>query len=88
MILIKRSFVALLLFAYVRANAQSNKQIIVHTQHIGLVLTVGKNNRVYQSYLDKRLLNDADLAALSLIEGIALHEFEMETCYDFVKPQR
>jgi alpha-galactosidase len=41
-------------------KAQSNKQIIIATKNVNLVFTVGANNRVYQAYLGKRFLNQAD----------------------------
>jgi len=47
------------------ANAQPGKQIIVQTHSTSLVLTIGKNARVYQSYFGKKLLNTADYALLN-----------------------
>ncbi|MDR6941141.1 alpha-galactosidase [Mucilaginibacter pocheonensis] len=41
-------------------TAQSNKQILINTKNVSMVLTVGTNNRVYQSYLGKRFLNDEE----------------------------
>jgi len=80
--LIKRNLTVFLLLGCVCANAQTGKQIIVHTQHVDLVLTVGKNNRVYQSYLGKRLLNDADLPALAATRHEAYITGGMEDQYE------
>ncbi|WP_448701285.1 alpha-galactosidase [Mucilaginibacter sp. AW1-3] len=63
--ILKTGICAMLLFCCVFANAQNEKQLIVQTKHVSLVLTVGKNNRVYQSYFGKRLLNNADYARLN-----------------------
>ncbi|XHR97455.1 glycoside hydrolase family 36 N-terminal domain-containing protein [Mucilaginibacter sp. UC70_90] len=41
-------------------NAQTSKAILITTNNISLVLTIGANNRVYQSYLGKRLLNNEE----------------------------
>jgi alpha-galactosidase len=65
MMILKKNLFAVLLFCYACANAQSEKQIIVQTQHVSLVLTIGKNDRVYQSYFGRRLLNAADYAQLN-----------------------
>jgi alpha-galactosidase len=50
----------LLCFYAIAAKAQTEKQLIVGTRNVSLVLTVGKNGRVYQSYFGKKLLNTAD----------------------------
>jgi alpha-galactosidase len=50
----------LLCFYGFAANAQAPKQIVVATRNVSLVLTVGKNGRIYQSYLGKKLLNATD----------------------------
>ncbi|MEO6523988.1 MAG: alpha-galactosidase [Mucilaginibacter sp.] len=60
--MIKTSTLAgiLLCFYAIGAKAQTEKQVIVGTRNVSLVLTVGKNGRVYQSYFGKKLLNAAD----------------------------
>jgi len=50
----------LLCFFTVATKAQTEKQVIVGTRNVSLVLTVGKNGRIYQSYFGKKLLNAAD----------------------------
>ncbi|UEG51660.1 alpha-galactosidase [Mucilaginibacter daejeonensis] len=52
-------FIALLL-ACGTAQAQLGQRIIVETDHTSLIMSVGKNGRVYQNYLGARLLNSAD----------------------------
>ena len=42
------------------ANAQAKSQIVISTKHVSMVLTIGANNRIYQSYLGTRFLNNAD----------------------------
>ena len=46
-------------------KAQSPLQVLISTKHTSLVLTVGKNKRLYQSYLGKRLLTQQDLHYLT-----------------------
>ncbi len=41
-------------------NAQTSKAILITTNNVSIVLTIGANNRVYQSYLGKRLLNNEE----------------------------
>lgn len=45
--------------------AGANEQIIVQTDSLGMVLTVGDDGRLYQSYFGKRLNNPADYANLT-----------------------
>jgi alpha-galactosidase len=47
-------------FCAAAMQAQANKQIVISTKHVSMVLTVGTNNRVYQSYLGARFLNESD----------------------------
>jgi alpha-galactosidase len=50
-----------LFFGGAVASAQTGKVIItITTKNISVVLKVGANNRVYQAYLGKRFLNQAD----------------------------
>lgn len=52
----------------VLASAQlsfANEQIVIQTDSLGMVLTVGDNGRLYQSYFGKRLVNPADYANLT-----------------------
>lgn len=42
----------------------ANEQIVIQTDSLGMVLTVGDNGRIYQSYFGKRLANPADYANL------------------------
>ncbi|MVN91742.1 alpha-galactosidase [Mucilaginibacter aquatilis] len=57
------SIVALLSICAV-TKAQNNKRITIETDHVSMVLSVGKNGRVYQNYLGAKLLNPADNATL------------------------
>jgi alpha-galactosidase len=41
-------------------NAQTGKAIVISTDNISMVLNIGANSRIYQSYLGKRLLNDKE----------------------------
>lgn len=41
-------------------RAQESKRIAIETDHTALILSVGKNGRLYQSYLGERLSNAAD----------------------------
>ncbi|MDT3402040.1 alpha-galactosidase [Mucilaginibacter terrae] len=52
-------FIALLL-ACSGLQAQTNQRIVIETNHTSLVLSVGKNGRVYQNYLSTKLANAAD----------------------------
>lgn len=45
-------------------HAQSGKQIVISTNHTCLVLTVGAKDRVYQSYLGKKLSNVNDYPSI------------------------
>jgi alpha-galactosidase len=72
----------LLVFGSLVGHAQTEKQIIVQTEHTGLVLTVGKNNRVYQSYLGKKLLDAADYARLNHTNHEAYITGGMEDQFD------
>lgn len=40
--------------------AQSNSRISIETEHISLILSIGKNGRVYQSYLGERFADSSD----------------------------
>lgn len=44
--------------------AQPNKQIILETKNTAMVLTVGPNQKLYQSYLGARLNNNTDYATM------------------------
>ncbi|HVG14063.1 MAG TPA: alpha-galactosidase [Chitinophagaceae bacterium] len=46
------------LFFCVQASAQNSKQILIETKNSALLLTVGNNKRVNQSYLGKKLSAD------------------------------
>lgn len=39
------------------AQAQDNKQVVIETKNAALILSVGNNQRLYQSYLGKKLIN-------------------------------
>lgn len=41
-------------------NAQARKEIVVATKNVSVILTIGANNRIYQSYLGKRFVNQDD----------------------------
>lgn len=45
-------------------NAQTGKAILISTNNVSMVLTIGANNRIYQSYLGKRLLNNEETALI------------------------
>ena len=49
---------ALALLATTTLNASDMKQIRISTDRTDLVLQVGDNGRLYQSYFGERLLND------------------------------
>jgi alpha-galactosidase len=50
-----------LFFGGAVASAQTGKEIItITTKNTSVVLKVGANNRIYQAYLGKRFLNEAD----------------------------
>ncbi len=53
-------------FMLAPALAMAAEQIVVQTDSTSLVLTIGDNGRLYQSYLGKRLANPADYANLPL----------------------
>lgn len=55
---------ALALFATTTLNASDMKQIRISTDRTDLVLQVGDNGRLYQSYFGERLLNESDLKEL------------------------
>lgn len=57
----KRHFLTLLALATISASAQT---IIVRTNSNDLVLKVGPNNRLYQTYLGERMLNESDYEKL------------------------
>lgn len=47
------------LFMLPRANAQTNRQIAVTTDHLELLFTVNQKGKLYQSYLGEKLQHDA-----------------------------
>jgi alpha-galactosidase len=47
--------IAFAVFFSYQVNAQNGKQIVLETKNTSLVLTVGNNKRVFQSYLGKKL---------------------------------
>ncbi len=51
----KISIFAIALFLSLQLTAQTSKQIVIETKNAALVLTVGSNQRVTQSYLGKKL---------------------------------
>ena len=55
---------ALTLLATTTLNASDMKQIRISTDRTDLVLQVGDNGRLYQSYFGERLLNESDLKEL------------------------
>ena len=55
---------ALALLATTTLNASDMKQIRISTDRTDLVLQVGDNGRLYQSYFGERLLNESDLKEL------------------------
>lgn len=50
----------ILLLPTVALHAQENKRISIETEHTSLILGIGKNGRVYQSYFGERFLNSTD----------------------------
>ncbi|MVN76013.1 alpha-galactosidase [Hymenobacter sp. HMF4947] len=54
----------LLLFTQFSAVAQSSSPIVIQTEHVSLVLAVGKQQKLYQTYLGPRLANAADYQPL------------------------
>ncbi|MEG2599613.1 MAG: alpha-galactosidase [Muribaculaceae bacterium] len=66
-----------LFFATNFLTAQNKAVIKVQTNKASLILKVGDNGRLYQSYLGKKLNNDADIAQLPLgIEAYLTHGME------------
>ena len=53
------SFFALL--SLVCINAENNRTIRISTDNIDLILQVGENGRLYQTYLGKKLLYERDV---------------------------
>src|ERR1044072_6975509 len=51
----KKLYVVLFVLDCLQINAQSPKQILIETKNTALVLTVGNNKRVTQSYLGRKL---------------------------------
>lgn len=56
-------------FALTMAGAFSamaaNEQVIIETDSLGMVLSVGDNGRLYQSYFGKKLMNPSDYKSLT-----------------------
>ncbi|MEG2242957.1 MAG: hypothetical protein RSC87_05675, partial [Muribaculaceae bacterium] len=48
----------------IMAQEKQSKVIKVETNNVSLILKVGENGRLYQSYVGKKLSHDADLAHL------------------------
>ncbi|WP_345952343.1 alpha-galactosidase [Mucilaginibacter sp. PAMB04168] len=57
---IKLFFLLALMLSFITGYAQNNKRIIIETDRTSLILTVGKNGHVYQSYLGERFQNRED----------------------------
>ena len=54
-----------LMLAALQVNADEKKVIRISTDQTDLVLQVGDNGRLYQTYLGERLLNDNDIQNFS-----------------------
>lgn len=50
-----------LLLAAMQVNAVEKKVFRISTEQTDLILQVGDNGRLYQTYLGEKLLNDADI---------------------------
>lgn len=62
----KKALVAgVLMLAALQVNADEKKVIRISTDQTDLVLQVGDNGRLYQTYLGERLLNDNDIQNFS-----------------------
>ena len=61
----KLLLIAMSLFTLAQMNAQEKKCIRISTDNTDLVLQVGTNGRLYQSYLGDKLLNEQDAASIS-----------------------
>ncbi|MEG1539406.1 MAG: alpha-galactosidase [Muribaculaceae bacterium] len=65
----------------IMAQEKQSKVIKVETNNVSLILKVGENGRLYQSYVGKKLSHDADLAHLPLgDEAYITHG--MEDCFE------
>ena len=58
------SFTLLLLTGIFSLQAADSKPIRIGTNDIDLILKIGDNGRLYQSYLGERLQSEADIAFL------------------------
>ena len=73
----KTLLAALSLLPLMGNTASAKEQIVVETENTALVLTVGDNGRLYQSYLGKRIANAGDYASLPLgLEAYLTHGME------------
>ena len=64
----KKALVAgVLMLAALQMNADEKKVIRISTDQTDLVLQVGDNGRLYQTYLGERLLNDNDIQNFSCL---------------------
>lgn len=61
----KLSIAGVAMTAAILTATAANEQIVVQTANTGLVFTVADNGRLYQSYLGKRLSNQADYTNLT-----------------------
>ena len=57
----KKLFTILFAFACLQANAAEEKNIRISTDNTDLILQVGENGRLYQTYIGKKLLHEQDL---------------------------
>lgn len=53
-------FIAIQFFAQSGPPPETEKQIVIETQHTSLVYSIGKNKKLYQAYLGEKLNNVAD----------------------------
>lgn len=51
---------AWLCLCFLAANAQTEKQTAISTHSVSLILSVGKNGRIYQSYFGKKFIDQSD----------------------------
>lgn len=63
--MIKYSLLFIFNFIFVVVLSQSQAPVVLQTKNTHLVLTVGNNHRLYQSYLGARLTSPADIEKLS-----------------------
>lgn len=79
--LILTSLLLLFITSFNKAQ-QSDVQIVVNTKSTSLVLKVGKDQRLYQSYFGSKLTNSADLAGIPNLVHLAYSTFGTDNLFE------